>query len=357
MIKKIVLGAGGIVILGILYLLLWPVPFSPAAWTPETLPALIGVYAPNSKLALIKKLNLDGGVGPEDTAVDSRGRIYTGLDDGRILRCLLNGDSLEVFCDTNGRPLGMAFDATGNLVVADLDKGLISVNPEGQIRVLAKEAGGIPIKLADDLDIATDGTIYFSDATTKYSSNELMLDLLEHRGNGRLLAYTPKTKTTRVLIDNLYFANGVALSPDESFVLVNETWKYRIKRYWLTGSKKGQSDIFIKNLPGFPDNITSNRQDTFWLALVQGPKTRNVLDSLLPKPFLRKIIYRLPEFLSPAPTVVGYVLGLDINGNVTHNLQDLTGEFYGEITSVSEHNGVLFFGSLSEKTIGYIAVP
>ena len=357
MVKKILLGILVLVILGILYLLFWPVPFDPEAWTPETLPALAGGYEPNTKLASIEKLKLDGGKGPEDTAIDSQGRIYTGVEDGRILRIQPNGKSVKVFCDTKGRPLGMEFDAAGNLIVADAFKGLISVNPKGNITVLAKEADGIPIRFADDLDIAADGTIYFSDASIKFSYHELLLDLFEHRGNGRLLAYDPKAKTTRVLLDHLYFANGVALSPDESFVLVNETWKYRIKRYWLAGSKKGQSDIFINNLPGYPDNITSNRNDTFWLALVQGPETRKTLDSLLPKPFLRKIISRLPESLSPAPTVVGYVLGLDVSGNVIHNLQDPTGEFYGEITSASEHNGMLYIGSLSETALGYIAAP
>ena len=125
-------------------------------------------------------------------------------------------------------------------------KGLLSVAPDGKIKVLTKEAGGIPIGLANDLDIAVNGTIYFSDSSMKYSS--VMKDLMEHRPYGRLLAYCPRTKKTRMLLDKLYFANGVALSVDESFVLVSEMWKYRVRRYWLEGPMKGKSDIFIENL-------------------------------------------------------------------------------------------------------------
>ncbi len=99
---------------------------------------------------------------------------------------------------------------------------------------------------------------------------------------------------TKIVLEGLSFANGVAMSPDQTFVLVCETWRYRIHRYWLVGPKKGQSDIFIDNLPGFPDNITSSGKGTFWLALVFGPETRQQLDTLLSKPFLRKVILRLP---------------------------------------------------------------
>ena len=143
---------------------------------------------------------------------------------------------------------------------------------------------------------------------------------MEHRGNGRFLAYDPKTKTTRTLLRDLSFANGVAVSPDQSFALVVETAKYRVHRVWLSGPKAGQSDIFIDNLPGFPDGITSNGKGKFWLALVT-PRDET-LDKLLPQPFLRKVVMRLPKFLQPAPKRYSFVLGLDLNGQVTDNLQN-----------------------------------
>jgi len=105
----------------------------------------------------------------------------------------------------------------------------------------------------------------------------------------------PRTKATRVLLSNLHFANGVAVSPDQSFVLVVETGAYRVHRLWLDGPRRGESEIFIDNLPGFPDGISSNGKDKFWLALVS-PRDKT-LDLLLPHPFLRKIVLRLPTFL------------------------------------------------------------
>ncbi len=344
-----------LLIFSIAYLLFWPVHINPAAWTPPKIPDLTGRYAPNDRLIDIERLAEGMGVGPEAATFDKNGRLYTGLEDGTILSMRADGSQIETIVNTGGRPAGLEFDSVGNLIVADAVKGLLSVAPDGKIKVLTDEAGGIPIRLANDIDIAKDGKIYFSDSSMKYAS--VMKDLFEHRPNGRLLIYCPATKITRVLLDTLYFANGVALSVDESFVLVNEMWKYRVRRYWLSGPRKGQSDFFIENLPGLPDNITSNGKDLFWIALLHGPEGRRSWDSLLPKPFLRKIIWRLPEFLKPAPKRCGYVLGLDNNGVIVYNLQDPAGKKYAKISSAIEHDGMLYFGSISETAMGRLPTP
>jgi sugar lactone lactonase YvrE len=348
----------------LLYLLFWPVPISPQAWTPPTAPALTGPYQQNALLSKTERLSLGtgspspgAGFAPEDVALDSQNRIYTGLDDGRIMRLEADGTKPEVFSNTHGRPLGLAFDSSGNLIVADAVKGLLSIAPDGAVTVLTTTADGVAFGCTNDLDVAADGTIYFTDATSKFPLSNFTADLLEHGGNGRFLAYDPKTKTTRMLLRDLSFANGVAVSPDQSFVLVVETGAYRIHRLWLNGSKQGQADIFIDNLPGFPDGISSNGKDKFWLALVT-PRDQ-VLDKLLPHPFLRKVIARLPKFLQPAPKRYSFVLGLDTNGHVIENLQNGSPDCYAEIANAVERNGSLYFGSIGESAVGryYLSSP
>jgi hypothetical protein len=202
----------------------------------------------------------------------------------------------------------------------------------------------------NDLDIAADGTIYFTEASSKFPMSAFTSDILEHQPNGRLLAFDPKTGNVRVVLEGIHFANGVAVSPDQSFVLVNETGMYRVRRVWLTGDKQGQADDFIDNLPGFPDGISSNGRGKFWLALVT-PRDA-VFDKVLPYPFLRKVIYRLPKFLQPAPKRYSFVLGLDRDGRVVDNLQNGSPDCFAEIANVVESNGNLFFGSIGENTVG-----
>jgi sugar lactone lactonase YvrE len=338
-----------------LYLLLWPVPISPQAWTPPPAPTLSGQYQQNSLLSGTERLSLGSGYAPEDVALDAENRIYAGMDDGRIIRLQADGTRPKVFSNTHGRPLGLVFDPSGNLIVADAIKGLLSIGHDGSLTVLTTEADGVPFACTNDLDVAADGTIYFTDASSKFPLTNYKADLLEHRGNGRLLAYDPRTKTTRTLLKDLCFANGVAVSPDQSFLLVVETGGYRVHRVWLSGPKQGQSEIFIDNLPGFPDGISSNGRDKFWLALVT-PRDQ-ALDKLLPHPFLRKAVLRLPAFLQPAPKRYGFVLGLDLNGKVVANLQDGSAQCYAQIANAVERQGSLYFGSIGESTVGRYRLP
>ena len=81
------------------------------------------------------------------------------------------------------------------------------------------------------------------------------------------------------------------------------------------------------------------------------------LDKLLPHPFLRKVIYRLPKFLQPAPKRYSFVLALDLNGKVVDNLQNPAPDCYAEIANAVEHNGALYFGSIGESTVGRFRLP
>jgi len=355
--KRLFLFLAALFAIVVLYLLFWPVPISPQAWSPPPAPYLTQRYQQNSLLSNTERLSLGtgtpspgAGFAPEDVALDAAGRIYSGLDDGRIMRLQADGTKPELFSNTHGRPLGLAFDPSGNLIVADAIKGLLSVAADGSVTVLTTSADGVPFGCTNDLDVAADGTIYFTDASSKFPLTDFTADLLEHRGNGRFLAYDPKTKTTRTLLGDLIFANGVAVSPDQSFALVVETGAYRVHRFWLQGAKQSQAEIFIDNLPGFPDGISSNGKDKFWLALVT-PRDA-ALDKLLPHPFLRKIVARLPKFLQPAPKRYSFVLGLDPNGRVVDNLQNGSPGCYAEIANAVERQGSLYFGSIGESSVG-----
>lgn len=335
------------------YIAFVPSPIDPLAWEAPKAPAMTGVLEPNDTLMKAELLARGQVHGPEDTAVDAEGRVYAGLHDGRIVR-VLKDDSVETFAETGGRPLGMDFDANGNLIVADAYKGLLSIDTQGKISVLTTEADGLPFAFTDDLDIASDGTIYFSDASSRFEQPDYLLDLLEARPHGRLLAYDPATGETRVLLKDLYFANGVALSAAEDFVLVNETYRYRITRFWLKGDKAGQHDIFIDNLPGLPDNLQGDRKGTFWVAL---PTPRKAdADFLHRHPWLKAQLAKMPRFMWPKATPYGFAIALDEQGNITRSLHDTSGTHLRMVTSVKPVGDYLYFGSLDNDRIGKLQI-
>lgn len=348
--KPLVLIVLLIVAAGIAYLLLAPVSITPAAWTPPTAPSLSGQYEANSRLAAVERISLGDGHKPEDVALDAQGRIYAGFEDGRIVQLQPDGTQPRVFANTQGRPLGLIFDRAGNLIVTDALKGLLSIGPGGEVKVLATESDGVKFGCLNDLDVAADGTIYFTEASHKYPMSEFAKDIIEHQPNGRLMAFDPQTQTPRTLLKGLYFANGVAVSPDQTFVLVAETGKYRVQRLWLKDPKEGMVDTLIDNLPGFPDGISSNGHDKFWLALVTPRQA--LFDRVLPYPSLRKVIARLPKFLQPAPERYSFVVGIDPQGRIVENLQNGSSDCYAQIANVVERDGKLYFGSIGEDTIG-----
>lgn len=97
------------------------------------------------------------------------------------------------------------------------------IRERGKVELLTESAEGLRFGLTDGVDVTLDGKIYFTDASYKYPLKDYMLDVMEARPHGRLLSYDPKTNQTLVLALDLYFANGLALSPDQHAIVFCET--------------------------------------------------------------------------------------------------------------------------------------
>ncbi|XP_078442641.1 protein STRICTOSIDINE SYNTHASE-LIKE 6-like [Wolffia australiana] len=248
--------------------------FNPASWSADYNEKTITV--PNVRNGILKISEKIGeGVlrGPEDFAYDAAsGFLYTGCEDGWIRRVDLNAkeQTVEDWAYVGGRPLGLAFGPDNTLFVASAYKGLLSVGKGKEVRLLVSEADGLPFGLIDGVDVASDGTVYFTDASHKYNLSMLRVDGREGRPYGRLMSYNPATSCTEVLLSGLYFANGVAVSPDQDSVVFCETFMRRCKRYHIRGEKKGAVDLFVDGLSGLPDNIRYDGDGRFWIGLPSG---------------------------------------------------------------------------------------
>jgi sugar lactone lactonase YvrE len=155
--------------------------------------------------------------------------------------------------------------------------------------------------------------------------------------------------------DDLYFANGVALAADESYLVVVETARYRLQRCWLRGERAGTCEVMADNLPGFPDGVSRGEGGVFWVSLVS-PRNA-LLDTIHPYPELKRAMLRLPDTVRPGPVAYGFVLGLDDQGRVAYNLQDPSGKACAFVTNVVEHDGQLYMGSLERNAIARVRRP
>src|ERR1044072_9125268 len=83
---------------------------------------------------------------------------------------------------------------------------------------------------------------------------------------GKLMKYEPQINQVTVLLSNLTFANGVALSKDGSHILVVEINNCRVLRYWLKSPKAGTLEVFA-NLTDFGDNIKRSLRGGYWVGI------------------------------------------------------------------------------------------
>lgn len=340
----------------LLYLSLWPVPIDPVAWNAPVDAGLVDPFEANDRLARTHLVDLGTHEGPEDIAGGPDGLVYTATSDGNILRFDQNGNNVEVFANAGGRPLGLEFDAYGNLLIANAYLGLQRVAPDGTVKVLTNSIAGQPIAYANDVAVARNGMIYFSDASSKFgpeawggSLAASILDVMEHGGHGRVLRFDTSTDETTVLVDGLNFANGVAISEDQQFLMINESGSYRVSRVWLAGPKTGQREVIIDNLPGIPDNINNGLNGRFWVGFF-APRSKQ-LDDMSDKPWLRKLTLRLPESLRPKADLSSHVIAITGDGDVLMNLQD-TDARLPALTGVFETRETLWLSTLFGNLAG-----
>lgn len=372
--RKAVLAIAALLAPGLAYLLLWPVPVEPSPWMAEKAPGYAGPHGRNDKLAALQVIAMGGDIGPEHVVVRD-GWVYVAVLRGAIVRMRPDGSERHDYLLTGGRPLGFDFDASGALIIADPlhgeHGGLLRATGQGtaaKIEVLTDQVDGDAIRYADAVIVAPGGKIYFTDASRRFGAKAFggtfeasVFDILEHQSTGRLLEYDPATRRTRVLLSDLCFPNGVALSADGRHLFVAETGEYRIWKVAVDArnvsaraaaeAESAQAQVLIANLPGFPDNLMRGEEGRIWVGLT---KPRGAfLDDNAGRPWLRKLALRLPKAAWPVPPAYGHVIAFEEGGQILADLQDPSGR-YPETTAVTEGPDRLYVQSLHAQGLGWL---
>ena len=288
--------------------------------------------------------------GAEDVLVGDDGHVFTGTEDGSIYELDPASGAATLLGNTGGRPLGLEWLADGRLLICDAHAGLLALDRRtGEIEVLAESVAGRKMVFCNNAAVHSNGVIYFSDSSKHYSVEDWKHDMIEDTHTGRLLQ-RDRDGTISVLVEGLRFANGVALSADESFVVVAETTGRTVVRRWLTGSKRGRVDHLVTDLPGYPDNVARGSDGLIWVTI--GSPIDPTLELLLTKiPLgLRKQVLRIPDKLQPQPKRTARVIAYDDAGRLVHD-RNLAADRFHMVTGVREHNGKVWMGSLHEPAV------
>ncbi|RVX05555.1 Protein strictosidine synthase-like 5 [Vitis vinifera] len=229
--------------------------------------------------------------------------------------------------------MGVTPTRTGGIIVCDIEKGLLKVGEDG-VSVLTSHVNGSKINVA-----STEFVNWY-------------LDVLEAKPHGQLLKYDPLLNETSILLDNLAFANGVALSQDEDFLVVCETWK--CLKYWLEGERKGRTETFIDNLPGGPDNINLAPDGSFWIALIK--VTSDGFEFVHTSKALKHLLATFPKLfqLVKGSHKKASVVKVAADGKIIDKFDDPNGKVISFVTSALEFEDYLYLGSLNTNFIGIL---
>ncbi len=295
------------------------------------------------------------GIGPEDVAVDPAGQVFTGTGDGSVYRVSPDGRRIDQVGRTGGRPMGIEVLPDGRLLVCDAVVGLLALDPAtGHTETWATSAAGRRLTCLNNATVHSSGDVYLSDSSAVYGIERWEADIAENTTTGRLLVRRTDG-STELLVDRLRFANGVALTADESAVLVAECAGRRIVRHWLTGARAGESDDFVTDLPGYLDNLARGSDGLVWAAIAS--PTDPVVERLMtgPRP-LRALAWRLPEKVRPAPKRTVRVMAFTDEGELRHDFS-LAPDGFHMATGVREHHGTVWLGSLRSSAVAAFDLP
>ncbi|GFR58386.1 adipocyte plasma membrane-associated protein [Elysia marginata] len=341
----------------------------------QHLPVLEGALTVNRHLQKMTKLFEGEILGPESFAAGPDGSVYTGSADGRLWR--IKDGQLTLVARTGidhpecgsyalerecGRPKGMKVDSHGDLIVVDAYKGVLRVKLDtGRVETLMNNFNGSRFLFLNAMDILPNGTVLISESSTKWERRDYRYEVIETNKLGRILAFDPVTRKAWLVADGLYLANGLTLTHDQSAILVAEMSMARITKIHLSGSRAGQREVLVSNLPGYPDNIKRNSRGHYYVGLgsvrFEGSSPLgSFLDLVGPYPVVKRIITKL----IPAPLFDVFLpkhailLEISDNGHIVTSHHDPGASTLIAISEAFQHGDNIYIGHFKVPFVGHL---
>jgi len=186
------------------------------------------------------------------------------------------------------------------------------------------------------------------------------LDLMRGKRMGRLLEYDPNTHQVRVLAKNLWFANGIGVDKDESYIFMAETFALQLVKYHLTGPKANTVEVVVEShqMAGFPDGADCaivGRKTKCFAVMPSAMVPLVKLIHKVPYPFdkyLRNLVMALPKKMAPKIKPYGGIIQVDPDTNEIQYFQDPNALDIGHLAGVTVRKNSLYLGSLKNNFVG-----
>ena len=335
----------------------------------NAIPPLDGALSPNDRLDSSRPV---GGPLPglDDIVVAKDGTIYVsaGRQVLRIAGCDLAARNLVA--EFEGDAGGLAIHPDGRLLVCVAGRGLAAIDPVKPTPRWLESVDGCALAGPLSVTSAPDGRIFVVEGSVGRTPDQWRRDLMEKRSDGRVIACGPELDDEQVLLKNLPYPYGVAVSVDGKTLWLTESWAHRLSRFELTGSRIGPREVVASNLAGYPARLHPDVRGGFFMGLF-ARRTHLIEFVLKEDDFRAEMIATMkPEYwIAPAfvggsdclepmqigsvkalgihkpwapPRSYGLLVHLDRNGEATDSLHSRAGgNFHGVTGACETAHGVL----------------
>jgi gluconolactonase len=223
-------------------------------WAPE-LDRIISVSEPIHELAD----GFGGAHGPAEGPLwwhEGRYLLFSDIHNDKRMK-YQPGGAVTLHQEPTNRANGLTRDLQGRLVACEHDSRRVTrQEADGSITVIANSFQGRPLNRPNDVVVKSDGCIYFTDPWTNPTAPQ-QWDL-QYSGVYRV---TPDLGTISLLADDFVIPNGLAFTPDESVLYINDSRRGHIRAFELmpSGMLAKQTDRVFADLrgdePGVPDGM------------------------------------------------------------------------------------------------------
>lgn len=197
------------------------------------------------------------------------------------------GSGVTVFQEPTNRANGLTRDLQGRLLACEHDSRRVTRQEhDGSTTVIANSFQGRQLNRPNDVVVKSDGCIYFTDPWT--SPNPAQQWDLTFAGVYRV---TPDLGTLTLLTADFILPNGLAFSPDERILYINDSRRGHIRAFDLqpNGTLAKQTDRIFADLrgeaPGVPDgmkvdvegNVYCGGSGGLWIMDASGKKLGRIV--------------------------------------------------------------------------------
>lgn len=220
--------------------------------------ALANIIATNEPIRQLAN-GYGGDIGPAEGPLwmaEGKFLYFNDIQTARRMKYTPGQNGATVAMEKTNEANGLTRDLQGRIVSAEhLTRRVTRYEPDGSVTVIANSFGGKRLLRPNDVVVKSDGAIYFTDPGGPLAPDQWDVTVA---GVYRVSA---DLGTMSLVVDDMVGPNGLAFSPDESILYVNDARRRHVRAYDLlpNGTLAKQTSRLFADLggpePGVPDGM------------------------------------------------------------------------------------------------------